>query len=71
MASIRAGSKVCMIMAMNVKGTVLEIFEREHKSMLTAGPLTKSWWAKVQVVKPSPGTPSVIECRLGDLMNDD
>lgn len=71
MPSIRAGAKVCMIMSMNVKGTVLEVFEREHKTMLTAGPLTKSWWAKVQVTKKQPGIPDIIECRLGDLMIDD
>lgn len=71
MPSIRAGSKVCMIMSMNVKGTVLEIYEKNHSTMLTAGPLSKSWWAKVQLVKPVAGSPDVIECRLGDLMNDE
>lgn len=71
MASIRAGSKVCVITSMNVKGVVLEVFEKEHKTMLTAGPLSKSWWAKVQLAKKHPGLDSVIECRLGDLMIDD
>jgi hypothetical protein len=70
MAAIRAGAKVCLILAMHQKGTVIEIFERQHKSMMVDGPLSKTMWAKVRMHSADPNGP-VIECRLGELMLDE
>lgn len=70
MASIRPGDKVCMIMQMNVKGVVLAVYERSHKTAMVDGPLSNSWYARVQVTSGPKGISPEIECRLGDLMHD-
>ena len=70
MASIRAGDKVCMIIQMNVKGVVLSVFERSHKTAMVDGPLSGAFYARVQVTSGPPGISPEIECRLGDLMHD-
>lgn len=70
MAAIRTGSKVCLIMAMQQKGTVVEIFERQHRSVMVDGPLSKTVWAKVRLHSADPNGP-IIECRLGELMLDE
>ena len=71
MPMIRPGDKVCMILQMNVKGVVLSIAEKQHKTAMVDGPLSNSFYAKVQVTKAPLGTPPIIECRIGDLMVDD
>ena len=71
MPSIRAGDKVCFIMSMHMKGTVLEVFERKHKTMMVDGPLAGSLYARVRMSNPRPGTEPVVECRLQELMRDD
>lgn len=71
MAAIRAGSKVCLIMQMNVKGIVLSITERPHNTSMVDGPLSKVAWAQVQVTSAPRGTDPVIECRVRDLMIDE
>jgi hypothetical protein len=71
MPLIRPGDKVCMIMSMNIKGVVLSVSERSHKTAMVDGPLSNAHYAKIQVTKAPLGTPPVIECRLGDLMLDD
>ena len=70
MAAIRPGTKVCFIMAMQQKGTVIELFERHHRSVMVDGPLSKTMWAKVRMHSADPNGP-LVECRLGDLMLDD
>jgi hypothetical protein len=70
MAAIRNGSRVCLIMAMHQRGTVVELFERQHKSMLIDGPLSRTMWARVKLDSPGAGVP-VLVCRIGDLMTID
>ncbi len=70
MASIRQGDRVCMIMQMNVKGVVLSVYERSHKTAMVDGPLSSAWYARVQVTQGPKGIAPEIECRLGDLMHD-
>ena len=70
MAAIRPGMKVCFIMAMQQKGTVIELFERHHRSVMVDGPLSKTTWAKVRLHNADPAGP-IIECRLGELMVDE
>lgn len=60
-----------MILQMNVKGVVLSVIEKQHKTAMVDGPLSNSFYATIQVTNAPPGTPHVIECRLGDLMIDD
>lgn len=57
-------------MAMHQKGTVVELFERRHRSVMVDGPLSKTMWAKVRMHSADPNGP-LVECRLGDLMLDD
>lgn len=70
MAAIRVGTRVCMIMSMHVKGTVIELFEKKHRSVLVDGPLSKTMWAKVQLDNPGLHGP-IAECRVGELMSDE
>ena len=70
MPMIRPGDKVCMILQMNVKGVVLAIYEKSHKTAMTDGPLSKTSYARVQITQAPPGFTPEIECRLGDLMHD-
>lgn len=70
MSAIRNGSRVCLIMSMQTKGTVIEVFEKHHKTMMVDGPLSKTMWAKVQLDKPTASEP-ILLCRIGDLMIDE
>jgi hypothetical protein len=71
MPSIRTGDKVCFIMNMSMKGTVVETYERRHNTMMVDGPLSTSIYARVRLTNPRPGVDPLIECRLQDLMRDD
>lgn len=70
MPMIRPGDKVCMILQMNVKGIVLAVYEKGHRTAMVDGPLSKTLYAKIQITQAPPGFVPEIECRLGDLMHD-
>ena len=62
---IRKGDRVAPILEMHVVATVLEVFERNHTTMLVGGTLSKVKMARVQVEK----TGDVLEWRVRDLMH--
>ena len=73
MSRIKVGDRVCPILAMNMKGTVVEIYERHHKTMMIGGTLSGATYAKVQYDKTSSldNNPMIGEYRLNDLMKDE
>lgn len=70
MPMIRSGDKVCMILQMNVKGVVLAVYEKSHRTSMVDGPLSKTLYVRMQVTQAPPGVAPEIECRLCDLMHD-
>jgi len=71
MSVFRIGDRVCPILSMHMKGTVVDVYTKKHTTMLVDGPLTALTYVKVQM-DPRPNHDShVVEYRLGDLMKDE
>ena len=64
---IRQGDRVAPILEMHKIGTVLEIYNKQHKTMLVRGTLSAVRMAKVQLDK----TGEVVEWFVRDLMRAD
>ena len=64
---IRQGDRVAPILEMHKVGTVLEIYNKHHKTMLVGGTLSAVRMAKVQLDK----TGEVVEWFVRDLMRAD
>ncbi len=64
---IRQGDRVAPILEMHKIGTVLEIYNKQHKTMLVGGTLSAVRMAKVQLDK----TGEVVEWFVRDLMRAD
>ena len=64
---IRQGDRVAPILEMHKVGTVLEIYNKQHKPMLVGGTLSAVRMAKVQLDK----TGEVVEWFVSDLMRAD
>ena len=64
---IRQGDRVSPILEMHKIGTVLEIYNKQHKTMLVGGTLSAVRMAKVQLDK----TGEVVEWFVRDLMRAD
>ena len=64
---IRQGDRVAPILEMHKVGTVLEIYNKQHKTMLVGGTLSAVRMAKVQLDK----TGEVVEWFVRDLMRAD
>lgn len=67
MRQIRVGDRVCPIMAMHLKCTVLSIEVRKHRTMMVGGTMESTPYVTVKV--DGQEAPSVY--RMGDLVHLD
>lgn len=68
---IRVGDRVCPILAMHMKGTVVEIVTRPHKQMLVGGSLSSMTYVRVSHDKQISSGYSVMEYPASELMKID